>query len=57
VLEALREESTLQELSTKHSVHPNRISAWKSQAIEGLPGLFERPNKKSEDAREADTAA
>jgi putative transposase len=47
-LEALREEKTLQELSVKHGVHPNRISQWKRQAIEGIADIFRRPNKKSE---------
>jgi len=34
-LEALREESTLAELSKKYNIHPNQISNWKQQAIEG----------------------
>lgn len=32
-LEALREESTIQEIAVKYSVHPNQISQWKAQAI------------------------
>ena len=48
VLDALREELTLQEIGNKYEVHPNQISLWKKQAIEHLPELFERPNKKSE---------
>ena len=51
VLEALREESTIQEIAVKHGVHPNQISQWKAQAIAGMADLFERPNKKSEDVR------
>jgi transposase-like protein len=54
VLEALREELTLQEISKKYSVHQNQISLWKRQAIENLPDLFERPNKKTEQEREAE---
>lgn len=50
-LEALREESTIQELSGKYGVHPNQISKWKAQAIEGMADLFERPNKKSEEEK------
>ena len=52
VLEALREESTIQEIAVKHVVHPNQISQWKAQAIAGMADLFERPNKKSEDVRQ-----
>ena len=50
-LEALREESTIQEIAVKHGVHPNQISQWKAQAIAGMAELFERPNKKSEKVR------
>ena len=52
VLEALREESTIQEIAVKHGVHPNQISQWKAQAIAGMADLFERPNKKSEEVRQ-----
>ena len=38
--EALREESTIQEIAVKHGVHPNQISQWKAQAIAGLCGYF-----------------
>lgn len=55
VLEALREEMTLQEIATKHGVHPNQISLWKKQAIENLPELFEKTNKKSEAEKEAES--
>ena len=34
-LEALRGDRTLQEISSKHQVHPNRVGAWKRQAMEG----------------------
>ena len=50
-LEALREESTIQEIAVKHGVHPNQISQWKAQAIAGRTDIFERPNKKSEEVR------
>ena len=53
-LEALREELTLQEIAKKYGVHPNQISLWKKQAIENLPDIFERPNKKSEGEKQAE---
>ncbi len=52
VLEALREESTIQEIAVKYGVHPNQISQWKAQAIAGMADIFERPNKKSEEVRQ-----
>ena len=49
ILEALREESTIQEIAVKYGIHPNQICQWKAQAIAGLADLFEMPNKKSEE--------
>jgi transposase-like protein len=54
VLEALREEMTLLELGQKYDIHPNVISNWKKQALEAMPDIFERPNKKSSSEREAE---
>ena len=39
-LEALRGEQTLQEIASRHQVHPNQVGAWKRQAIEGLSEVF-----------------
>ena len=39
-LEALRGDKTVQEIAGKHKVHPNQVSAWKRQAIDGLGEVF-----------------
>ncbi len=39
-LEALRGGKTIQEIAAKHKVHPNQVSAWKRQAIDGLGEVF-----------------
>jgi transposase len=54
VLEALKEELTLQELGQKYDVHPNQIGQWKKQALEAMPDIFERSNKKSASERESE---
>jgi transposase len=45
-LEAIRNESSIQELGQKYDVHPNQISQWKKQLTDNVGELFERPNKK-----------
>jgi len=39
-LEALRGDRTIQEIATKHQVHPNQVSTWKRQALDGLGAVF-----------------
>jgi transposase-like protein len=39
-LEALRGDKTVQEIASKHKVHPNQVSAWKRQAVDGLSEVF-----------------
>ena len=39
-LEALRGDRTVQTIAARHGVHPNQVSAWKRQAIDGLGELF-----------------
>ena len=35
-LEALREESTIQEIAVKHGVHPNQILQWKASVLDNM---------------------
>ncbi len=44
-LEALRGDRTIQEIAAKHQVHPNQVSTWKRQAVEGMAGVFARGDK------------
>ena len=39
-LEAPRGDGTVQEIATKHQVHPNQVRAWKRQAVDGLGAVF-----------------
>ena len=39
-LEAIREEGTLAQLSSKYHVNDNLISKWKGQALTGMSSLF-----------------
>ena len=49
VLESLREERPLNQIASDFEVHPNMLSAWKSNAVKGLSTLFERENKAQAD--------
>ena len=39
-LESLRGDRTIQEIAAKHKVHPNQVSTWKRQAVDGLGEVF-----------------
>ena len=39
-LEALGGDRPLQEIASKHQVHPNQVSTWKRQAMDGLGEVF-----------------
>lgn len=41
-IEAVREQRTVRELSTKYNVHTTQIHAWKKKLIEAAPEIFER---------------
>jgi len=44
-LKALRGDKTIQEIAAKHQVHPNQVSTWKRQAVEGMADVFSRGGK------------
>jgi transposase-like protein len=55
VLEALRGEETLNEIASKHNIHPGLLTRWKTQAIKNLPQVFENENAKTcKQAKEAE---
>ena len=53
-LEALRGDRTIQEIAARHKVHPNQVSTWKRQAVEGLGTVFSGRAEKATGDREAE---
>jgi len=58
VLEVLRGENTVNEIATKNNITPALLTRWKTQAIQGLPQVFERDvaktRQQAEDEKEKD---
>jgi transposase len=52
-LEALKGEKTIAELAAKFSVHPNQVSDWKKQAMEGMSDIFKGKAERDTAASEA----
>lgn len=50
VLEALKEQSTLQELSSKYKIHAQQITTWKSEFLENASSIFENKSAKDKTA-------
>jgi len=53
-LDALRGDRTIQEIATKHKVHPNQLSAWKRQAMDGLGEVFSNGTDRAGQDHEAE---
>jgi putative transposase len=48
VQELLKEEKTLVQIASEYEVHPTQLKTWRTIALEGLPGLFEKQDSTAE---------
>jgi len=55
VIEALKERSTIEELSKKYEVHPTQITTWKREFLGKASSLFSDKNDQQDKQKEADT--
>ena len=53
-LEALRGDKTIQEIATRHRVHPNQVSTWKQRAVEGMKEVFSKGAERGRGEHEAE---
>ena len=44
-LEMLKEERPIAQIASENGIHPNQLYKWKTQALDGLPGIFEDDHK------------
>jgi len=49
-LAAIKGEKTLVELAQQFDVHPNQITTWKSQLLEGAAGVFGQEKTETKEA-------
>lgn len=52
VLEALKEQRTVNELAGVYGVHPSQVNQWKRQAVEGLVEVFSNGRARAEQSQE-----
>ena len=52
-LEAIKGQKTIQEIASHYGVHPNQVTNWKRQAIDGAPALFADRRSRPDTSEEA----
>jgi transposase len=53
-LDALRGDRTIQEIASRHQVHPNQVGQWKRQALSGLGEVFSAGGERQDRDHEAE---
>lgn len=48
-IEALREHKTINEIAGQNQIHPNQVTKWKNQLLQGASVLFEDGRSKKKD--------
>ena len=51
---AIRGELTVSELASKHGIHPNLITNWKRQAMDGMAGVFDTKAQSHVEAQQSE---
>ena len=53
---AIRGDGTLAELASRYKIHPNMITKWKREALEGMKDRFARGGKSTQGDHQAELA-
>jgi len=51
-LEAIKSQKTIQEIASHYGVHPNQVTNWKRQAVEGMSAVFADRRSKADTSEE-----
>lgn len=52
-MEAIRGEETIAEIAAKYNLHPNMVSQWKKQAVDGMADVFSGKSSRKDAATDA----
>ncbi len=52
-LEAIKSQKTVNEIASEYNIHPNQVSTWKQEVLQGLETLFRQPNGQEQREHEA----
>jgi transposase-like protein len=52
VLEAIKGEKTMAEITSQYGIHPTQINNWKKQALDSIPEAFSGKRKRFENAND-----
>jgi transposase-like protein len=53
VIEALQEIKTVNQIASEHNIHPNLLSRWKTEAVNGLAQVFRKETAEVDKVRQA----
>lgn len=48
-IEAVKEQRTINDIAGQYQIHPNQVSSWKKQLLEGVSKVFEDGRSKKKD--------
>ena len=54
-IEALKEQKTISEIAGMFQIHPNQVSKWKTQLLEGAVEIFEDGRKKKKEDKPSES--
>jgi transposase-like protein len=52
-LETIKGQKTIQEIASHYGVHPNQVTKWKRQAVEGMSAVFADRRTAADNSEEA----